>query len=234
MDDTKQPVVFLCNHRSWGDFWVDVAILGGPSTVSRWMVALGIPLSAAWGFLAGFVWFFNRAKKRVGGTVKWMCNFYQESHNRLPYKGMIVFPEGTRNLSPEGEALRPGGLAAMHTLGWPCQVVITTHKEDVMLERELRMGRRGVRVNTSVGKPVWPKDFSTADDFIAEVTKNWRATYDDAIATDTSGVPRPRALLPGCVARDYLTLSVPGNSNTNKVRAFVAVLALLVAYYMRR
>ena len=47
IDDTQSPVVFLCNHRSWGDFLLDAALLGSPSFVSRWLVALGIPMTAA-------------------------------------------------------------------------------------------------------------------------------------------------------------------------------------------
>ena len=40
IDDTQGPVMFLCNHRSWGDFLLDSALLGAPSFVSRCWAAV--------------------------------------------------------------------------------------------------------------------------------------------------------------------------------------------------
>lgn len=46
-------------------------LLGSPSFISRALVALGIPMTAAWGYLRGWIWFFQRGKKRPEGTVEW-------------------------------------------------------------------------------------------------------------------------------------------------------------------
>lgn len=111
LDDTTRPVIFLSNHRSWGDFWVDCALLGGPSFVSRWLVALGIPASAVWGSLSGWLWFFSRGKKRSEGTTKWMQKFLSNCHARCPGKGVVLYPEGTRSLEPKGLPFKGW---------WPC------------------------------------------------------------------------------------------------------------------
>ncbi|CAE7227121.1 unnamed protein product, partial [Symbiodinium pilosum] len=140
VDDTNGPVVFLCNHRSWGDFLLDSALLGAPSFVSRWLVALGIPMTSAWGYLHGWIWFFQRGKKHAEGTVAWTAKFWENSHKGYSEKGVVLYPEGTRNFEPQGLPLKPGGLVSMHQLGWPIQVVITTNKEWLVGEKSCYVG----------------------------------------------------------------------------------------------
>lgn len=125
MDDTSGPVMFLSNHRSWGDFVVDCTLLGSPSFISRTLVALGIPFTAAYGFLRGWIWFFQRGKKRAGGTVEWTARFWAESHDLYNGKGVVMYPEGTRSLSPEARKPGTSTLADKHTgpsfeTWWPC------------------------------------------------------------------------------------------------------------------
>lgn len=228
LDDTTRPVLFLCNHRSWGDFWVDAALLGGTSFVSRWAVLVAIPMSGAWGWLHGWLWFFARGKKRSEGTTKWMSSFFKKSHEGFPGKGCVIYPEGTRTLLPQGLPLKPGGLAVAHSLGWPVQVVITTNKEKVIAERSMYLGL-GTRVNTSVSTPLWPQDYAAVDDFIAAVGATWRTTWDEAY--NGVSVPRPLATLPGAKKRRVVT-SLMGRRVLNRARLLVVLVVL--AYFWWR
>lgn len=202
LDDTKAPVIFLSNHRSWGDFWADCALLGGPSFVARWLVALAIPCTAMWGGLTGWLWFFHRRAVHREGTTHWTENFWRRSHQGYRNKGVVVYPEGSRSLSPEGLPLKPGGLVAAYRLGWPVQVVITTNKEFVMAERSLSVGL-GTLCVTSVSRPIRPAEWATSDAFIGEVKAVWRETWADAfsslqpLATSKALRLRPCPLLPG-------------------------------------
>lgn len=223
LDDTKGPVLFLSNHRSWGDFWVDCALLGGTSFVSRWLVAVAIPVSGLWGWLQGWIWFFTRGKKRAEGTTKWMANFFRTSHTGFPDKGLVMYPEGTRTLLPQGLPLKHGGLVVAHSLGWPLQIVITTNKEGVIAERTGSVGV-GTRINTCVSKPLKPQDYAVVDDFIAAVESTWKSTWQEAY--NGVSAPRPAALLPGAVHRPS-ALSFPMSARLNGARLVAALLVLM-------
>lgn len=222
LDDSTRPVMFLCNHRSWGDFFVDSALLGGTSFMARWAVAGAIPCSAAWGWLHGWLWFFKRGAKRSEGMIKFMTDFCHRSHARFPGKGVVLYPEGTRNLMPRGLPLKSGGLATAYALGWPVQVVITTNKEAVLLERKLALGF-GAQCVTSVSAPLWPRDCSSCDAFIAAVRAAWQATWQEAYGS--AAIARPSAQLPGAVHKIGAP-ALPGNRALNKVR-LVLVLVLM-------
>lgn len=140
--DAASPVVYLSNHRSWGDFWTDAALLGGPSFISRALVAAGIPFTAVWGSTSGWLWFFARGATHKEGAVAWMRNFLAERITGFPQKGVVIYPEGTRSLLPEGLPLKMGALSAAYQLQWPVQVVITSNKECVTAERETWTGRQ--------------------------------------------------------------------------------------------
>eukprot|EP00931_Biecheleriopsis_adriatica_P040404 TRINITY_DN23160_c1_g1_i1.p1 TRINITY_DN23160_c1_g1~~TRINITY_DN23160_c1_g1_i1.p1 ORF type:complete len:322 (-),score=33.13 TRINITY_DN23160_c1_g1_i1:222-1187(-) len=229
LDDTLAPVIFLPNHRSWGDFWVDAALLGGPSFLARWLVAAAVPCTAAFGHFAGWIWFFNRAKKHEEGSTRWLQHFMRYRHRDYPGKGVLFYPEGTRSLLPKGLPLKPGGLATAFNLGWPVQIVITTNKEHVMAERSLSVGV-GTRCVTSVSAPLFPKHFTSAKDFIKAVMSRWQETWEDAYGS--AGLPRKQALLPGAV-RSFSGLSLCGPFRLQVLRALCVLLAIYVARRFR-
>lgn len=229
LDDTQHPVIFLCNHRSWGDFWVDSALLGGTAFVARKEVGLALPCTGVWAMVHGWIWFINRGAKHAEGTIKWMGNFYQTSHTRFPGKGVGIYPEGTRTLEPKGLPLKPGGLASAYSIGWPVQLVISTNKEKVMQERTFSLGF-GVQVTTCVSPPLWPKDYASTDDFIDAVRKTWSETWEDAYGAAT--VPRPRALLPGASQRTGRP-ALPGGMAMNLVRAVLVLAGVLYSWRSR-
>jgi len=227
MDDTSAPVMFLSNHRSWGDFVVDCTLLGSPSFISRTLVALGIPFTAAYGFLRGWIWFFQRGKKRAGGTVEWTARFWAESHDMYSGKGVVMYPEGTRSLSPEGLPLKPGGLVSVHRLGWPVQIVITTNKEFVMAEKVCVVGC-GTKCVSSVSAPVYPSQQENPDEFIQRVQEVWNATWKDAYSS--AGVERPSPQLPG-VQDQQITFSFAGPLKLQIARVLAVLLVVCLAIF---
>lgn len=227
MDDSMRPVMFLSNHRSWGDFVVDCTLLGSPSFISRALVALGIPMTAAWGFLRGWIWFFQRGKKRSEGTVEWTARFWAQSQEIYPGKGVVMYPEGTRSVSLEGLPLKPGGLVSAHKLGWPLQIVITTNKEFILAEKACVLGC-GVNCVSAVSAPLYPSEQETPDAFIQRVKEVWDATWKDAYGS--AGIPRSTAQLPG-VAQQSINLSFAGPLRLQLARMFVLVLLVLLVIF---
>eukprot|EP00434_Breviolum_minutum_P014947 symbB.v1.2.013178.t1/scaffold926.1/size151523/5 len=223
--DTGSPVVYLSNHRSWGDFWTDAALLGGPSFISRALVAAGIPATAAWGSTSGWLWFFARGSQHKEGAVEWMKNFLSERIKGFPSKGVVVYPEGTRSLLPEGLPLKLGAIASAYQLQWPVQVVITTNKESVTAERDtwilarkmhngeavlsaVPLGLLGSMVIgsdfavhfgtccvSSVSEAIDPRKFENLNTFLEVVKDTWKKTWQEAYSPNFQ--MRSEAILPG-------------------------------------
>lgn len=218
IDDSARPVIFLSNHRSWGDFWVDGVLFGAPSFVARRLVAIGIPFAALWGFLQGRIWFFNRVQKHPEGVVQWFVAFYQRNHELQCGKGCVMYPEGTRSTLPHSLPLKPGGLAVAFELGWPVQIVITTNKEVVMAEKVCGLAY-GVQVVSSIAEPIHPNEHSSKDSFMEAVRSTWERTWQDAYEC-SNPVRRPKASLPGCVPLPN-KISCPGTRRLNIARAII-------------
>mmetsp|Transcript_52436 Transcript_52436/g.111739 ORF Transcript_52436/g.111739 Transcript_52436/m.111739 type:complete len:342 (+) Transcript_52436:190-1215(+) len=227
MDDTHHPVVFLCNHRSWGDFWIDAAILGGTSFVSRWAVAPAIPITAVWGWLQGWMWLFNRNAKRHSGWVSWLSNFFMYSRTMFPMKGLVLYPEGTRSHLPKGNPLKTKSLEAIYKLGWPVQVVISTNKENLMNEGKCWVGI-GETINTAVSEAIWPNQVTTCEEFLEKIKATWSSTWDEAyssMATEGGMVLRESTQLPGAAL-------VPRTHLNPRIRKARFVVAMMTALYM--
>mmetsp|Transcript_140080 Transcript_140080/g.446983 ORF Transcript_140080/g.446983 Transcript_140080/m.446983 type:complete len:333 (-) Transcript_140080:71-1069(-) len=229
LDDTKGAVVYLCNHRSWGDFWIDEAILGGTSFVSRLAVAPAIPFTALWGYVQGWLWFFNRNGKPKDGWLQWMTEFLRRHHSMFPSKGLVFYPEGTRSQTPFGNPIKHTGLKAIYNLGWPVQVVITTNKERFVNERKCCVGI-GEQLVSSVSDAIWPQQCTSADAFVEAFEIAWTSTWTAAYsAVACKGlVHRSRALLPGAVQGDGRR-----GSRVVKARVFTVLLIILTVCWRR-
>lgn len=228
--DTGNPIVYLSNHRSWGDFWTDCALLGGPSFISRALVAVAIPGSALWGHFAGWLWFFVRGAHHEGGAVAWMTNFLSQRIRNFASKGVLLYPEGTRSLLPEGLPLKAGALAAAYQLGWPVQVVITTNKERVTAERSFAVNF-GTLCSTAVSAPVYPQGSASLEAFLQTLRATWTQTWQEAYHGAVT--LREHALLPGAKAK-VVTFSPSGTWQLHLLRLALSLLILLFLRFRAR
>ena len=57
----KEPVLFLCNHRGWGDNGIDGCVTNAPYT-SRWLVFCAFPFTSIISLLDKGIVFFKRGK----------------------------------------------------------------------------------------------------------------------------------------------------------------------------
>ena len=183
-------MLYLPNHRSWGDFIVDPAVLGFRNTfLSRFAVALVLPATYPMGSLSGAAYFFVRGKgKRPGPGASEeekkaaseariaRSNAIMDAAYALPWKAVAAYPEGTRLRGDEPGKLRTGALRHAFSRGIPCQAVISTNKEKVIDEVTLTL-RRNCNIITAVGEVIDPATF------LAKETKG-KAGKEDAKARE--------------------------------------------------
>lgn len=169
------PIIYLHNHRSWADFFLDVYVTEGRAApLARWAVFPVLPLVLASGRLLRGVLFFNRT--RVADKAAF--NAWLEARVRSAFvSGVIVYPEGHRSLAPQGLPLKRGMLHFAFERRWPLQIVITSHKEDVLSEKRLE-AHWNARLAVGFAEPIRPDDFaSDFEAFVRHVQSTWEATW---------------------------------------------------------
>lgn len=172
----EKKALYLANHRSWGDFFVDQVVCGGAAYLARYMVILGTPFSGLYAWIAQSTWFFNR-KKGIDRNA--LSKHLNEQWNLRPKYGLIVYPEGTRNQKKEPLKLKTGIIQMAYENNKPVQSVITTNKETIANEKTFSIQRSTICV-TSISKPLYPKDFNTFEKFVEACRKQFQDSWDDA------------------------------------------------------
>jgi 1-acyl-sn-glycerol-3-phosphate acyltransferase len=171
---TEEPMIYLHNHRSWADFFLDVYVTEGRAApLSRWAVFPVLPIVLASGRLLRSVLFFNRTKV----ADKEAFNIWLERRVRTAFiRGLIVYPEGHRSLEPKGLPFKRGMLHFAYARKWPLQVVITSHKEDLLSEKKL-VARWNARLALGFSEPINPASFTDFEAFVAHVKQAWDSTW---------------------------------------------------------
>jgi len=221
----KKDAMYLCNHRSWGDFFIDQALCGGAAYLSRYMVIPACPGSSLYAWISHSVWFFNRKK---GLDRSELGRYLAQQWELRPGKGLIVYPEGTRNQKKEPLKLKTGVLQMAYDYKKQVQAVITTNKELMANEKTLTI-TRNVTCVTSISKPVDPTAFPSFKEFCDEVTRVFEDTWKDAYGAE---VDESRVYLPpfGLPTPGFEPVPIPS-------RAWIVrfiIVALFVLYYLRK
>lgn len=166
-------VMYLANHRSWADFMVDSVLTNGGSYLARYGVFFGVPMSCFYGWVSGSVFFFHRQK---GIDRDAFARFIETSWNYRPATGLIVYPEGTRNLKQVSLPLKKGALEAAYKLKVPIQVIITTNKENMINERSLSV-QTHTKMVVFYSRVIHPKDFDTLQAWFAAIQELWDESW---------------------------------------------------------
>eukprot|EP00514_Thraustochytrium_sp_LLF1b_P000129 CAMPEP_0184524328 /NCGR_PEP_ID=MMETSP0198_2-20121128/9443_1 /TAXON_ID=1112570 /ORGANISM="Thraustochytrium sp., Strain LLF1b" /LENGTH=218 /DNA_ID=CAMNT_0026915587 /DNA_START=569 /DNA_END=1222 /DNA_ORIENTATION=+ len=174
--------MFLCNHRSWGDFFTDQVICTSAAYLSRYMVILGCPMSSIYAWLANSTVFFNRKK---GIDRDELASSLAKKWGHRSQHGLIVYPEGTRSQLMEPLKLRTGVLKMAYDYDKPVQSVVTTNKEAIANEKTFCI-RRNVVCVSSISDVLWPKDFDTFEKFVDAVRVQFESTWKDAYTSPES------------------------------------------------
>jgi 1-acyl-sn-glycerol-3-phosphate acyltransferase len=179
LGEQKPPetkIIYLCNHRSWADFFCDQVITGGAAFLARMMVWVGTPVSSLYAWMSHSTWFFNR-KRGIDRVA--FAKFMDDEWKKRPAYGMIAYPEGHRNSGKDSLPLKTGVLQYAYEYKHAVQCVISSGKEKVCNEKNLTM-ERNQRVVTCCSEVIHPKSFATFEEFVAHVRQQFIDTWAKA------------------------------------------------------
>ncbi|KAG2489453.1 hypothetical protein HYH03_012089 [Edaphochlamys debaryana] len=215
--------LYLCNHRSWADFFIDIYITEGRGAMmSRWLVFFVFPIfCSAVVTLKGIILFKRGTIADKEKFNAWLDATLASS----PVPGMLVYPEGHRSIKPHSLPLKRGMLHYAFSRKLPVQVIITRGKDDVLSEKTMAVHWRRQLV-TSYGKVIKPSECASFDAFMHEVQtewdKHWAEAYN-APKPPSKSLPR---LVPAPHGYDYpLSMRLGmGSVTTFSIFAFAGVL----------
>ncbi|EFJ51113.1 hypothetical protein VOLCADRAFT_120491 [Volvox carteri f. nagariensis] len=167
--------LYLCNHRSWADFFIDTYLTEGRAALmSRWMVFFAFPVFCTSVLILRGIVLFKRghiADKETASLqpIEEAFNVWLDATLRKStVPGLLVYPEGHRSLKPRSLPLKRGMLHFAFSRHLAVQLIITRGKEEV----------------------IKPTDFDSFDAFFQEVQTTWDACWQLSYHQPTEGVPR--------------------------------------------
>jgi 1-acyl-sn-glycerol-3-phosphate acyltransferase len=214
----ERKVVYLCNHRAWSDFFVDVYSTEGRAfTMSRMLVAYAFPLFMAPAMFVGAVFGFNRDGVRDKEQLNRDLDAHFETFHDS-YGGVVIYPEGTRNIRDYSLPLKRGMLRYAHTRRMSVQVICTAGKERVF-SSHLVSAERDCVLPIYFSDAIHAEEYPDFEDFYNEV----RARWDDA--WEGANVVRERDLesLPDYAPKELL---VKASTRADIVAATGAILTV--------
>lgn len=187
------PCIWMCNHRSWADFFVDVLTTQGDSQMlSRMAVAAVFPMFMISVVIIRSVILFKRGAIRD-----------KEGFNRMidrmmslsPVNGLNVYPEGHRSTATDSLPLRRGMMHFAYSRQMPVQIIVTAGKEAVISEKDMS-AHFGQTLLVGYSNVLHPKDYSSAEEFFEAIKKSWSVEWQrvngfdwgQAIPFQTGGV----------------------------------------------
>uniref|UniRef100_A0A7R9VG05 Phospholipid/glycerol acyltransferase domain-containing protein n=1 Tax=Chlamydomonas euryale TaxID=1486919 RepID=A0A7R9VG05_9CHLO len=176
--------VYLCNHRSWADFFVDIYLTEGlAQPMARTMVYIAFPMFMTSVFFLKGVVLFKRGA--IADKVKF--NAWLDSKlTSSPAQNLLVYPEGHRSIQPKSLSLKRGMLYYAHSRGLPVQVIMARGKELILSEKKCRAGY-GVHLPVAFSELV-SSEGRTFDEFAAAVQSTWDKTWSTAYGVDLKGL----------------------------------------------
>lgn len=192
---TAGPALYMANHRSWADFYLDPVATGGRAQMlSRMAVAAAFPLMMPAVVAIRAVILFNRGRGAAADHAGFNA-FVRGKMEASPMPGLIVYPEGHRSTRPDPLPFKHGMLRFAHAEGVPVQAVVSAGKEGVMAEK-LGSARWGRTVVVAYGPPIQPRDFSDFKAFLtaftASFTDAWARAHAPGAVDEAVDFPAPR------------------------------------------
>lgn len=165
--------IYLFNHVSWTDFFMDNNIIGGSGCYfSRIAVFFAVPFTSIYGLLNNIIFFFNRSNKVVKDVIK--TGLKTMIYNNK--KKVIFYPEGTRNKTNNIIPLKKGGLSIIYYMGYSVQIINIKNKDKVFNENKLQFNYNIV-CDIVTSEIIHSHDYTTFDDFYANVCAKWEECF---------------------------------------------------------
>ena len=171
--------VYLCNHRAWADFFIDMSLCEGRSfTLSRMLVMYVFPIFMLPAVFAGAVFPFRRDK---GGGYEELNNSIDKHWSRCEqyFPGFLCYPEGTRNIKPHSLPLKRGMLRYAHSRKLPVQIIICAGKEKVLSQKRFAAERSHV-LPVAYSSVIHSDSYPVFEDFAEAIRHSWADEWASA------------------------------------------------------
>ena len=167
----------LVNHNTWADYFVDNIILNNNGCyLSRYLVFLAMPFSALNSLLTRQVYFFNRSATNRNKTNSNKRNEFVHTICNKWNKIMIVYPEGTRNITGKPFPLKYGIIKELYLQQCPLQIMNVSNKTNIFNEKTLAT-TIGITCNVIISNQFDPKIYDSLDTFITDITTEFIRIY---------------------------------------------------------
>ena len=179
-------IIYLSNHRSWADFFIDNIVTEYCSKfISRIVVAYILPLYV---YICGYLItdamiFFKRGKTSISEFEKLI------KHNQLNNKSgndILVYPEGTRRSGLYYACdLKKGLIYYAYKENCPIQFIISKNKENFLNEKKLT-AEKNVNIFVHYSDVYYPDfiKYRSMQEFYDFINAEWKTTFNAVYDTD--------------------------------------------------
>lgn len=180
------PCMFLSNHRSWADFFVDAYLTEGRGQLmSRMAVAAVFPMfMLPVSLVRGCIVFKRGSIADKQGFNAWIDKCVADS----PQPGICLFPEGHRSRLPHSLPLKRGMLHYAYSRKMPVQVVMSAHKEEALDEKRYHF-RFGSTCVTGFSTVIHTSSFDSFDAFFTHLQGEWDKLWGEVFSADAAALP---------------------------------------------
>lgn len=175
----KKDIIYLSNHVSFGDFFIDSIITNNSSKfVSRYNIVILFPLYYLISLITNSAIFFKRTNiTNMMTFFKWINSIRKSDI----YNNILVYPEGIRrpySINPVG--LKKGFIYYSFDYNLPIQIIHTCNKETIINESLLSVGFKN-SIFVYYGKEINPLDYKkknySREQYYDFVQKSWNKIW---------------------------------------------------------
>lgn len=179
-------IIYLSNHRSWADFYIDNIVTEYCSKfISRIEVAYILPLYVyiCGHLITDVMIFFRRGKTNISEFEKLIK--YNQLNNKSG-NDILVYPEGTRRSGLYYACdLKKGLICYAYKENCPIQFIISKNKEKFLNEKKLT-AEKNVNVFVHYSDVYYPDvtKYRSMQEFYDFINAEWKTTFNAVYDTD--------------------------------------------------
>ena len=171
----KKNIIYLSNHRTFSDFYVDHIVTHYSSFfVSRYLIAFIIPMTYLIGVIGNSIFFFKRGQTNITDFE----NMVKNAQNNNTGNYIMVYPEGTRRYGKNTACnLKKGLIYYSFKNNCPIQFIITYGKDESINEKKLSSMKCDAFVFYSqVYEP--NENFKNIENWYQYINEEWKKEFN--------------------------------------------------------
>eukprot|EP00210_Caulerpa_lentillifera_P006916 g6613.t1 len=183
------------------------------------MVWVALPVFMTYGLVSQSMFFFRRGHTQDKEKFN---NWLDKCWAGSPFQGLIVYPEGHRNLTAKSLVLKKGMLRYAYLRKVPCQITLSQNKEGPFNEKKWTV-QFGCTVRVAYSELIYPQNYDEFEDFFKEVHSQWDEMWNTIYIKET----KQEDLVP-LVWKDLETFNFPFGMRVLCLLAMVGGMILFI------